>query len=119
MRPIKFRAWVEAENNHGMHYPTCIQLDAIGHIDKLWTNTHKLSCDIDEMTLMQFTGLLDKNDKEIYEGDIVREGEGKYCVEFKNGMFGIQFNYYGFLPFMKSFHFETIGNIYENPELLK
>jgi YopX protein len=77
-------------------------------------------------TLMQFTGLKDKNGKEIYEGDIVRrqwEGQNDthheeiYEVYWANG--------YYLKPQPKahpshvSSDVEVIGNIYENPELLK
>lgn len=73
--------------------------------------------------VMQFTGLLDKNDKEIYEGDIV-DFAGLKPVEivwkdngFKSSMHGsepIHLTQEGMSMFG-----EIIGNIYENPELLK
>ena len=75
--------------------------------------------------LMQYTGLKDKNGKEIYEGDWcraeyrTREGiitvqgnivfdEFMWCVDCKNDIFSIN----------RLHNFEVIGNIYENPELL-
>lgn len=73
--------------------------------------------------LMQFTGLLDKNGKEIYEGDIIqhyqnkRDGKYKYGhphkVEFVNTTNKAGWN------ITKSSIKEVIGNIYENPELLQ
>lgn len=82
-------------------------------------------------TIGQFAGLTDCNGKEIYEGDIVAYcGKIKHIVEFKHGMFGYTlmdgwFVGYGgnsnfsFNPLDKSKKHEVIGNIHDNPELLK
>ena len=76
--------------------------------------------------LMQFTGLLDKNGKEIYEGDIVN------CTVFSHRIVKYNdkqasFKYYAptlnisseMLKSDVERHDEVIGNIYENPELMK
>lgn len=76
--------------------------------------------DIDPHTVGQFTGLHDKNGKEIYEGDIVRydmggECEVSYCI-------GGGFAGFDLSPAFHNEHqltdVEVIGNIHDNPELL-
>lgn len=76
--------------------------------------------------VMQYTGLKDKNGKEIYEGDIVKFGHWTTQVEFFDKLFydggcGVHSGFY----FNEELGFhnnldesEVIGNIYENPELL-
>lgn len=77
----------------------------------------------DKVHLMQYTGLKDKNGKEIYEGDVVKAEE---YVGFKNLTAEVIYNRGRFslntgtipedlIPELC----EIIGNIYENPELLK
>jgi len=75
-------------------------------------------------TLGEYTGLKDRNSKEIFERDIVRfQFLGKSVnieIVFSNGMFGSQ-EPEVFIPLddFEARHYEIIGNIYENPELLK
>lgn len=77
-----------------------------------------ISCEVS-----QFTGLKDKNGKEIYEGDVILvfEWNRKYKVVFERGMFKAS----GSTTFSLAtatngeLSCQVIGNIYENPELLK
>lgn len=80
--------------------------------------------------LMQYTGLHDKNGKEIYEGDIVycqtKFGKAKAIIKFIDGKFVAYWD--SILTHPQNGHciacyeinkrFEVIGNIYDNPELL-
>ena len=78
-----------------------------------------------ELKIMQYTGLKDKNGKEIYEGDVLSNGndEKPYKVIFENGSFRAEFEgdfeeYSFYLIDIVAQHCEIVGNIYENPELL-
>ncbi|RZK79784.1 MAG: hypothetical protein EOO85_02720 [Pedobacter sp.] len=72
--------------------------------------------------LMQFTGLKDKNGKEIYEGDILLHKGAKGVVVFNSelSMFMVSFKLLVSTYSFDSIHgsVEVIGNIHENPELL-
>jgi len=114
MREIKFRAWDHIE----MNIPT------LGGFNDMNYEISNLIFDC--VILMQYTGLKDKNGKEIYEGDIVKMLESgvheKWAsikiVEFDNKYLG--FSPFCYLNFINSNNIvEVIGNIYENKELLK
>ena len=121
-RVIKFRAWdtkrKQWENLFGITSDG-MALDMYNEIE------------MPHLELVQFTGLLDKNGKEIYEGDILKPvnppSPKKYnrVVEFLNGSFCYSESPtrgnrgYWNLTQGKARLFEVIGNIYENPELLK
>ena len=74
----------------------------------------------DDVELMQFTGLLDKNGKEVFEGDIIKLYPNRVrVIEYSepNGCYmerGTSLN-----QLHSSSEFEIIGNIYENPKLIK
>lgn len=76
----------------------------------------------EDCVIMQYTGLKDKNGKEIFEGDIIENDQWKtsrFNVVFNRGGFAI--TYPGdYLPkdIKYAEYFAVIGNIYENPELL-
>ena len=87
---------------------------------------------VDTETVGQFTGLLDKNGKEIYESDVVRVDDDwdkygmtageSYEVYFNEGGFRLKPKYdknaRGYW-LEDNNEFEIIGNIYENPELIE
>ena len=115
MRNIKFRAW------NGEKMTTSFEITSQGvvasHFGKKEYHPDYL--------LMQYTGLKDKNGKEIYEGDIVKlTAIGGYL---QDGSFEVE----NIISFHENFShddryyqmdkekIEIIGNIYENPELLK
>lgn len=77
----------------------------------------------DPGTVGQFTGLYDKNNTEIYEGDIILcKGKHIYSVEWVSDGFIMRGKLYGGVTSIKSFlpnEREIIGNIHDNPELVK
>ncbi|MGD8188550.1 YopX family protein [Brevibacillus ginsengisoli] len=131
-REIKFRAWHKQEKrmidqviylNFEMPNPIIAWYETMGDaLDGTLTDAF-----LDDVELMQFTALRDKNDKEIYEGDILTEWyEGemyKLSVYYDGGAFMVKQ-----LSSPESDYLlngcdlemtEVIGNIYEKPELLQ
>lgn len=76
----------------------------------------------DDIDIMQYTGLLDKNGSEIYEGDIVKCADEIGIVLYFGANFQVNWDpvsTYATYLFLCAKDSEIIGNIYENPELLK
>ena len=109
MKENKFRAWDGVNMSRNTVLMTMVQND-FSLID-------------DDVIWMQYTGLKDKNGKEIYEGDIYTQGDKniKYVVIFSDAQFvGRQVgnkSLAGLSYFMDKI--EIIGNIHESPELLE
>lgn len=125
MREIKFRAW----DKNNKKILSVFSFDMNGAVETK-EGTHQVGT----TELMQFTGLKDKNGKEIYEGDIVQIQhpcwtettqvkffEGTFfCEQLKKHPKNESKSCPSFRDISRSnWKLEVIGNIYKNPELLK
>lgn len=140
MRDIKFRVW--DKNNRKMilaenilkicflgkgHTPNLIVYTdrKINHFEEIRERDKKYC---NEFELLQYTGLKDKNEKEIFEGDIFVHNNHKFEVVWDSTRFiGLDNDRSGkgYCCYVDSHYkagsssIEVIGNIYENPELLE
>lgn len=125
---IRFRAW------HNTWEEMCevklIRFDDEGNIttvlvkgEAFGSNAH-----LEEIKLMQSTGLFDKNGKEIFEKDILDYNGRKAIVKWHGSYASFIYEFVDELQnrktewqplYLSYYHFEIIGNIYENPELLE
>ncbi|EAI3138195.1 hypothetical protein E3B39_08890 [Campylobacter coli] len=122
LQDFDFRIWNTACKKY---------IDDVGLISNIMYDLiHSATDIIEDFEIELWTGIYDKNGKKIYEGDIVKtkslydyflakisiHKEGTFYFEGKNG------DYIGSLIYLvedEGYTIETIGNIHENPELLK
>lgn len=117
MRTIKFRAW-DKESRRFLNGDFSLGIESgefRGKYGEVFTN----------IDISQFTGLHDKNGKEIYEGDILKTfpiiSSDKTSYDSFNVVVRFTSSSWianGVLGFRQAEISEVIGNIYENPELL-
>lgn len=119
MREIKFRCWC-LDNNEWEK--DLVLLSPNGGKYHATNSRGLMNIRPDRHIIMQYTGLKDKNGKEIYEGDIVECDDVISVIEFKDGKFQmITSEFQGQSPVYQERlnRFEVIGNIHENPELME
>lgn len=121
----KFRAWDKETKT--MIDVSLINFEEHSILGGYWEFGQTESIKFDEVELMQSTGLKDKNGKEIFEGDIV-DYKGKKAVVKWHGSYasfiyrfvdGLKERVSEWEPlFLACYHFEVIGNIWEDGDLL-
>lgn len=130
-RPIKFRVYHKVD---GMKYFGDLPIHILLNGDICFDEVNE-NYKVDSYKLMQFTGLQDKNGKEIYEGDIVKSIRNEQnpdtynydkvekisFIEYRENGFWVKDEYYGNEGegLWEWGEMEVIGNINEHTELLK
>lgn len=122
---IKFKIWNGKEWLKDEDGAAKYVIDQEGNVFFIrMTDFEDVVIPIEKTNISLYTGLKDKNGKEIYEGDIfTRAGKFFYAVVFHKGGFRLKLLRGGIedmLPLSRIAEYgEVIGNIYENPELLE
>jgi uncharacterized phage protein (TIGR01671 family) len=150
-REIKFRAWDRVAKAMSPAFVLFGEFTLLGAVHDWqhqllllaglkWDATDRYDSlgRLNDLDIMQYTGLLDKNGKEIYEGDIVRVKDAEFVetvpvgddhyqevykdiigeILFVEGGFCYNGHSAGDIPIWSNSDYEVIGNIHENPELL-
>ena len=133
MRP-KFRAWDGAKKEMFKDTFAITESGQVVVVEQEFVTSPPDYVFVDHLVIMQSTGLFDRNGQEIFEGDIVTDGDmisdikyhqtlgfymiGKYGFSVPFGQ-GVDVEYFEEFAVHVSKTFEVVGNIYENQELLE
>ena len=119
MNNLKFRAWDKVNKE-------MLKIDIIDfYSEEIMVLEDDSTMNFSDVVLMQSTGLFDKNGKEIFEGDIVRNthtgsvGRVHWCVHNTGFFYYVEKDKKDYTVFRAKYNLEVIGNIYENKELIQ
>ena len=110
-REIKFRAWYRGCMQYNVYISADYVFEQLPDRDGGW---HGFYADVDDVELMQFTGLYDKKGNEIYEGDIVVDHAGRGIVKFNDGYAGFRVNYKDGDYTLNGESIVIVGNMFEH-----
>lgn len=121
-RKIKFRGWSKKHNKLGnveqINFKNKTLLFDFEFYKHIIADNYYFG--FEEVELMQYTGLKDTKDVEIYEGDIVEYSDELYEIKWMFSGFYLHDPKGGFIELAECDECcEVVGNIYENPELLE
>ena len=119
----KFRAWLKKEQKMDNY---------IDHISWLEDELYCIGDGItymvseEDLVLMQSTGMVDRDGRIIFEGDIVKMAKDVYSeptyyevVRHRGGAYRLESKQHGCELWLRHTDCEVVGNVYENPELLE
>lgn len=124
----KYRAWYKEWKEMGRVGEIRFDLDGSVSVVLFKGNFLDVSGPREKIIFMQSTGLKDKNGKEIFEKDILDYNGRKVIVKWHGSYASFIYEFVDELQnrttewqplYLSYYHFEIIGNIYENPELLE
>jgi uncharacterized phage protein (TIGR01671 family) len=128
MREIKFRFWNKLARTYKRSWRNAICYDGkfIEYDPDMMEYDDPIDFSKSIVVAQQYTGFKDRNGKEVYEGDLVECDDGlrgrmygEVVYDNDYGAFRIVFTDLLQWTFYKAENIEVIGNIFENPELLK
>ena len=126
MRP-KFRAWDGAKKEMFKDTFAITESGQVIVVEQEFVTSPPDYVFVDYLTIMQSTGLKDKNGQEIFEWDVVDYKGRKAIIKWHGSYASFIYRFVDELQerasdwdplFLACYHFEVIGNIYENKELL-
>lgn len=122
----KFRAWDEKNKEMFKDTFAVAESGEVVTVEQDFITNAPDYIFVDHLTIMQSTGLTDKNGKEIFEGDVVKMAKNVYSeptyyevVRHRGGAYRLESKQYGCELWLRHTDCEIAGNKFETPELLE